>query len=71
MNKKELVKEINLHLHDAWEDLESSKDHLEEHYACGWIDSLNAILKAMGEPTPTDVESIIEEMKETNPRTNF
>lgn len=71
MNKEKLVEEINLHLQDAWEDLESSKDHLEEHYACGWIDSLNAILKAMGEPTPTDVESIMQDMKLTNPNTNF
>ena len=71
MNKKELVKIINKLLDDSFEDLEHSKDHLEEHYACGWIDACNAILKDMGEPTPTDVSTIMEEMKATNPKTNF
>ena len=69
MNKKELVEELNRSLNDAWEDLEHSSDHQEEFYACGWIDCINNILKFIGEPTPTDVEAIMQEMKNTNPRT--
>ena len=71
MNKKELVKLINKLLEESFEDLEHSKDLAEEHYAIGWIDCLNAILKDIGEPTPLDVETIITDIQNNNERIIF
>ena len=62
MNKKEIAKLIKKHLDQAWEDIEKANDGDEEHYACGWIDACNTILKGMGEPTPTDVETIFQSL---------
>ncbi len=62
MNKKEISKLIRKHLDQAWDDIETSKDSKEEHYSCGWIDACNTILKEMGEPTPTDVETIFQSL---------
>lgn len=59
MEKKEIAKIINGYLMEAWESIEHSKDRLSEHYSSGWIDCCNKILKAMGEPTPTDLETVL------------
>ena len=59
MNVKELAAIINKHLMEAWEDIEQSKTSNEEHYACGWIDCCNKLLKELGQPTPTDLETVL------------
>ena len=59
MKKEKLVETINKHLMDSWEAIEQSTESTAEHYACGWIDCCNTILKAMGEPTPTCLETVL------------
>ena len=71
MNKKEIVKIINKLLDESFEDLEHARDLADEHYAVGWIDCLNSILKEMGEPTPTDIDTIITDIQNNNTRIRF
>jgi hypothetical protein len=69
MKKDKIAEIINKHLMDSWEAIEQSTESTAEHYACGWIDCCNAILKAMGEPTPTDLETVLADqgVDETKP----
>ena len=61
MTVKEIAAIINKHLMESWEAIEQSTEPTSEHYACGWIDCCNKLLKELGQPTPTDLETFLEE----------